>query len=69
MSKKAFLGLIALYFVVGVITYGHCASRIKDSLPADTFYPRKQELAAASGMMAAMFWPLYWSQHFFESKP
>lgn len=51
--------------LVGIVTFGHSAAR---STLGDTPMASAVERRAADGVMAGMFWPLYWSWEAFEEK-
>lgn len=62
--------LVAAYALVGVATFGHCAGQIYRQDQAeyaacrakpDAVCFRTPELAPVSGVVAGVFWPLYWS--------
>ena len=62
--NKAILAAV-IYILVAILTFGHSAAR---STLGDTPMASAVERRAADGMMAGIFWPLYWSWEAFEEK-
>lgn len=60
--NKAILAAV-IYLLAAILTFGHSASR---STLGDTPMVSAVERRAATGVMAGLFWPLYWSWEMFE---
>ncbi len=59
--NKAILAAV-IYILVAILTFGHAAANA--SVTPEHFDPSGDR--TATGVMAGLFWPLYWSWEMFE---
>lgn len=69
--KKLHIAAAALYFGLAIITFGHAAAQSERRINAEVAKCEQRTPNAlcwdspatpgASGVLAAMLWPLYWS--------
>lgn len=64
---KLFYSGLTLYALIAIITFGHCYNL--HGTKEDRLFATAAELNASSSLLAAMFWPLYWSVHFQTRRP
>lgn len=61
MARRKSIAL-TFYCVVGVVTFGHAAAHTCNR----AIYPCISGDRAMAGLIAAPFWPLYWSWELFD---
>jgi hypothetical protein len=60
MSEKVICRLIAIYILIGIITYGHAVNRVKQECLVTKEKDCSPRLEAF--FQSGYFWPYYWSE-------